>query len=164
MVRISSPIANTSASAKGGLRRARVALAAGTLLAFGIAMLWTGRHAQAAPAADAKDTARSDVAQMTPHDVGSRYGQALGAVEICPETQTTRKVPALNAIYAGEDLQTFKTQATKIYDAWTHLKQCASVDDPGECRVVVEESCAAAVIEIGPSGTIFPGLIEGAPN
>ncbi len=32
---------------------------------------------------EAKDAARSAVAQMTPHDVGSRYGQALGAIEIC---------------------------------------------------------------------------------
>jgi hypothetical protein len=115
----------------------------------------------AAPATtEATDSARSAVAQMTPHDVGSRYGQALGAIEICPGMQTTVKVPALNTLYADGDLQTFQAQASKIYNAWIKLKQCATVDDPRECRVVVEESCAAAIIEIGPSGTVFPGLLE----
>jgi hypothetical protein len=98
---------------------------------------------------------------MTPHDVGSRYGQALGAVEICPGTQTTVKVPALNTLYTGAELQAFQTQASRIYNAWIKLKQCATVDDPSECKVVTEESCAAAITEIGPSGTVFPGLLEG---
>jgi hypothetical protein len=48
----------------------------------------------------------------------------------------------------------------KIYGAWIRLKQCAIVEDPTECRLVVEESCAAAIIEIGPSGTVLPGLLE----
>lgn len=109
---------------------------------------------------EATDEARSAVAQMTPHDAGSRYGQALGAIEICPGTQTTVKVPALNRIYTGADLQAFQAQAFRIYNAWIKLKQCATVEDPSECRVVIEESCAAATIEIGPSGTVFPGLLE----
>lgn len=116
----------------------------------------------AAPAvAEATDAARSAVAQMTPHDAGSRYGQALGAIEICPDTRTTVKVPALNTIYTGPDFQAFQTQASRIYNAWIKLKQCATIEDPSECRVVVEESCAAAITEIGPSGTVFPGLLEG---
>lgn len=131
------------------------------LLVSAAALLAVPGIANAAPAVEATDAARSAVALMTPHDVGSRYGQALGAVEICPGAQTTVKVPALNTIYTGTDLQTFKAQATKIYDAWIKLKQCAIVDDPSECRVVIEESCAAAVTEIGPSGTVFPGLLEG---
>lgn len=118
----------------------------------------------AAPAVEATDATRSAVAQMTPHEVGSRYGQALGAIEICPGAQTTVKVPALNTLYKGADLQTFKAQATKIYEAWLKLKQCAIVDDPSECRVVIEESCAAATTEIGPSGTVFPGLLEEPPR
>lgn len=112
-------------------------------------------------AAEATDVARSAVAQMTPHDAGSRYGQALGAIEICPDTRTTVKVPALNTIYTGAELQAFQAQASRIYNAWIKLKQCATVDNPSECRVVVEESCAAAITEIGPSGTVFPGLLEG---
>jgi hypothetical protein len=127
-------------------------------------MLVTCSFADAAAVAEATDAARTEVAQMTPHEVGSRYGQALGAVEICPGAQTTVKVPALNTVYTGEELQTFKMQATKIYDAWIKLKQCAIIDDPSECRVVIEESCAAAVIEIGPSGTVFPGLLVELPH
>lgn len=135
-----------------------------SLLVSAAAVLAMPGIADAAPAAEVTDAARSAVAQMTPHDVGSRYGQALGAIEICPGSQTTVKVPALNTIYTGADLQTFKAQATKIYDAWLKLKQCAIVDDPSECRVVIEESCAAAVTEIGPSGTVFPGLLEEPPR
>lgn len=125
------------------------------------AVLASPSFAGAPGATEATDAARSAVAQMTPHDVGSRYGQALGVIEICPDTQTTLKVPALNTMYTGPELQAFQTQASRIYNAWIKLKQCATVDDPSECRVVVEESCAAAIIEIGPSGTVLPGLLEG---
>ncbi|AGK58471.1 hypothetical protein HYPDE_33993 [Hyphomicrobium denitrificans 1NES1] len=131
------------------------------LLIYVAAVLAPPGFAAAAPAVEATDAARSAVAQMTPHDVGSRYGQALGAIEICPGTQTTVKVPALNTLYTGAELQAFQTQAFRIYNAWIKLKQCAMVDDPSECKVVIEESCAAAITEIGPSGTVFPGLLEG---
>lgn len=116
--------------------------------------------AGAAPEGEPEDAARSAIAQMTPHEVGSRYGQALGAVEICRGVQTTAKVPALNAVYSGADLETFKAQARKIYDAWIRLKQCAIAEDPSECRVVIEESCAAAITDIGPKGGVFPGLLD----
>lgn len=114
----------------------------------------------AEPSAEDRETARLPIEQLTPHDVGSRYGQALGAVEICHGVSTTVKVPPLNALYTGADLKSFKAQATKIYDAWIKLKQCALVDQPSECTVVVDESCAAAISEIGPSGTVLPGLVE----
>jgi len=135
---------------------------AGILISF-VATLFVWPCLAAAPSeTEATDAARSAVAQMTPHDAGSRYGQALGAVEICPGAQTTVKVPALNTIYTGAELQAFQAQASRIFNAWIKLKQCSMLDDPSECRVVIEESCAAAVIEIGPSGTVFPGLLEGA--
>jgi hypothetical protein len=114
----------------------------------------------AQPAADDKETARLPIEQLTPYDVGSRYGQALGAVEICHGVGTTAKVPPLNTLYNGADLKSFKAQATKIYDAWIKLKQCSLVDQPSECKVIVDESCAAAISEIGPSGTVLPGLVE----
>jgi hypothetical protein len=114
----------------------------------------------AEPSTEDRETARLPIEQLTPHDVGSRYGQALGAVEICHGVSTTVKVPPLNALYTGADLKNFKAQATKIYDAWIKLKQCTLVDQPSECKVVVDESCAAAISEIGPSGTVFPGLVE----
>jgi len=131
------------------------------LLSCAAVVLQSPSFAVGSVTTDAKEAARTAVAQMTPHDVGSRYGQALGAIEICPGTQTTVKVPALNTIYTGAEFQAFQTQAFRIYNAWIKLKQCATVDDPSECKVVVDESCAAAIIEIGPSGTVFPGLLEG---
>jgi hypothetical protein len=120
-------------------------------------------NAIAEPAAEDVDAARLPIDQMTPHDVGSRYGQALGAVEICHGASTTAKVPKLNSLYTGADLESFKAQATKIYDAWIKLKQCTLVDPPSECKVIVEESCAAAIGEIGPDGSVLPGLVE-APH
>lgn len=116
------------------------------------------------PSADEIEAAQTSVSQLTPHDVGSRYGQALGAVQICPGTSTTVKVPALNTVYTGAALENFKTQARKIYDAWIKLKQCTLIDDASECKVIVDESCAAAISEIGPSGTVLPGLMEGPPR
>ena len=134
---------------------------AGLILGFVAALVAWPCFAAAPSETEATDAARSAVAQMTPQDVGSRYGQALGAIEICPGAQTTVKVPALNTIYTGAEMQAFQAQASRIFNAWIKLKQCATVDDPSECRVVIEESCAAATIEIGPSGTVFPGLLEG---
>ena len=114
----------------------------------------------AAPSANDRDAARLPIEQLAPYDVGSRYGQALGAVEICQGVSTTAKVPPLNTLYAGADLKSFKTQARKIYNAWIELQHCALIDQPSECKVVVDESCAAAISEIGPSGTVLPGLVE----
>lgn len=114
----------------------------------------------AEPSVDDRDAARLPLEQLTPHDVGSRYGQALGAVEICHGVSTTAKVPPLNTLYAGADLKSFKAQALKIYDAWIKLKQCTVIDQPTECKVVIDESCAAAISEIGPSGTVLPGLVD----
>lgn len=114
------------------------------------------------PSPDDIEAALSSVDEMTPYDAGSRYGQALGAVEICPGAQTTTKVPALNTLYTAENLQEFNAQARKIYEAWIKLKQCTLLDDPSECRVIVDESCAAALSEIGSSGSVLPGLLAGA--
>jgi hypothetical protein len=114
----------------------------------------------AEPMGEDINAARLPLDQMTPHDVGSRYGQALGAVEICHGASTTAKVPRLNTLYTGADLKSFKAQATKIYDAWIKLKQCTLIDQPSECKVIVDESCAAAIGEIGPEGSVLPGLVE----
>jgi hypothetical protein len=161
LIRVLLQTSNTTDRNTERLMRASTHPTCLLLLVGAAAVLAAPGFVDAGPAVEATDVARSAVAQMTPHEVGSRYGQALGAIEICPGAQTTAKVPALNTLYTGADLQTFKAQATKIYDAWIKLKQCAIVDDPSECRVVIEESCAAATTEIGPSGTVFPGLLGG---
>jgi hypothetical protein len=132
-----------------------------TFLACAVMLVSMSGVALSDPSPDDIEAARSSVNEMTPYDAGSRYGQALGAVEICPGAQTTTKVPALNTLYTDENLKTFNAQARKIYEAWIKLKQCTLLDDPGECKVIVDESCAAALSEIGSSGTVLPGLLVG---
>jgi hypothetical protein len=132
-------------------------------LVFATLAFATASTALAEPSANDRDAARLPIDQLSPYDVGSRYGQALGAVEICHGVSTTAKVPPLNALYAGADLKSFKAQARKIYDTWIKLKQCTVIDQPTECKVVIDESCAAAMSEIGPSGTVLPGLVDPPP-
>lgn len=118
--------------------------------------------AAAEPPKDIVTSTRSAVsaAHLTPRDAGSRYGQALGAVEICAGTKVTDRASALSALYSGADLKEFNTQEKKIYDAWMKVKHCVREDDPNQCKVIVDESCAAAMTEIGPTGTAMPGLLE----
>jgi hypothetical protein len=118
--------------------------------------------AAAEPPKDIVTSTRAAVsaAHLTPRDAGSRYGQALGAVEVCADTKMTDRASALSALYSGADLEEFNTQEKKIFDAWTKVKHCVREDDPNQCRVIVDESCAAAMTEIGPAGTALPGLLE----
>ncbi|MBA2125232.1 hypothetical protein DLM45_03210 [Hyphomicrobium methylovorum] len=116
----------------------------------------------ALPSREDIEAARTAVAKLTPYDVGSRYGQALGAEQICSGTRATTKAHALDLIYTEADLQAFKAQASRIYNAWTKIEHCKIEGDPNQCRIVVDESCAAAISDVGPSGTVLPGLLEGA--
>lgn len=94
----------------------------------------------------------------TPRDAGARYGQALGAVEICIGSTVTDKAKALAASYAGDDLAAFKEQAAKVYDAWLKVKACTRQDDPNQCKVIMDRSCLAAEAEIGASA--IAGLVD----
>jgi hypothetical protein len=116
--------------------------------------------AAAEPTAAALESARAAVSELTPRDAGGRYGQALGAIEVCIGTTITDKAAALPSIYEGADLDAFKAQSSKIYDAWIKVKPCANEAEPSQCKVIAEESCAGAIAEIGPSGTILPGLLD----
>jgi hypothetical protein len=99
-------------------------------------------------------------ANLTPYDVGSRYAQALGAAETCTGGKATDKAAVLATLYTGTKLDEFSAQEKKIYDAWMRVKHCSEDDGQNQCKIVIEESCAAAISEIGPSGTAFPGLFE----
>jgi len=114
------------------------------------------------PAEDIVVKTKADIAStnLTPRDLGSRYGQALGAVELCTGAKITEKASALPAVYSGAELDAFNVQQKKIYDAWLRVKHCVREDDPNQCKVIIDESCAAVLTEIGPKGTAFPGLIE----
>ncbi len=130
-------------------------------------LLGSGMGAVAAEPTEPKAAvaaARTAVSGLTARDVGARYGQALGAVEVCVGAKASEMATALSYLYAGDDLEAFKAQTAKIYDAWIKVKNCVRQDDPNQCKVIVDESCAAAVAEIGPKGTALPGLLEPPPR
>jgi hypothetical protein len=132
---------------------------------LGLIVVWTpaDRGAWAAdPPKDLLATTRAGVnaAHLTPYDVGSRYAQALGASETCTGGKMTAKGSVLSSLYTGTNLDEFSTQEKRIYDAWMKVKHCVRDDDPGQCKVILDESCAAALSEVGPKGTALPGLLE----
>jgi hypothetical protein len=136
--------------------------AAGVLLIALAASALVESAAVADAPKDILSTTRAALAgtNLTPYDIGSRYGQALGASETCPGGKITEKATVLPSIYTGAKLDQFTDQQKKIYDAWIRAKHCAEDDTQNLCKVIVEESCATAVSEIGPSGTALPGLFE----
>jgi hypothetical protein len=97
---------------------------------------------------------------LTPYDIGSRYGQALGASETCPGGSLTAKGAVLPSVYTDSKLAEFGVQEKKIYEAWMRVKHCVRDDSPGQCKVIIDESCATALAEIGPTGSAVPGLFE----
>ncbi len=139
------------------------------LLPVAVAIAAAGFCATAVRAADAAapDTATPDTA--TPagapaaatdaRAAGARYGQALGAVEICVGSKVTDKAKGLGAAFKDGDLETYTQQAAKVYDTWLKVKDCRK-DDPNQCKIIMDKSCEAAETEIGPDGTVMPGLVE----
>ena len=101
-----------------------------------------------------------ELPKLTAKDAGTRYGQALGAIEICYGSKVTDKAKALEADYAGAELEDFKTQAAKVLEKWLKVKDCRKQNDPNQCKIIMDKSCLAAEAEIGPAGTAMPGLVE----
>lgn len=97
---------------------------------------------------------------LTPKEAGARYGQALGAREVCYGSKLTAKAEALPAAYTGSELESFKAEAAKIYDAWLAVRACARQSDPNQCKIIMDKSCLAAQAEIGADGNAVPGLVE----
>jgi hypothetical protein len=96
---------------------------------------------------------------IAPRDAGARYGQALGASELCYGSTLTEKAKTLGDAYTGDDLAAFKAQAAKIYEAWTAVKGCMHQDDPNQCKIIMDKSCLAAEAEIGADGSALAGLV-----
>ncbi len=82
------------------------------------------------------------------------------AAETCTGGKTTDKAAVLASMYTGADLDEFSAQEKKIYDAWMRAKHCVRDDNQDQCTVIIDESCASAISEIGPKGTALPGLLE----
>jgi hypothetical protein len=123
-------------------------IAAAAMLAFAVFIALPSR-------ADAADTAAPSVLE-----VGARYGQALGALEVCYGSKLTDKGKALEASFTGADQDKFKAQAAKIFDMWQKIKGCTNQRDPNQCKIIMDKSCLAAENEIGQTGTAMPGLVE----
>ena len=97
---------------------------------------------------------------MAPKDAGARYGQALGVLEVCYGSKLTDKAKTLEGTYTGADLETFKAQAAKVYEAWVKVRGCTNQKDPNTCKIIMDRSCQAAQAEIGANGTAFAGLVD----
>jgi hypothetical protein len=93
-------------------------------------------------------------------EVGARYGQALGALEVCYGSKLTDKGKALETSFTGADRDKFNAQAAKIFEMWRQVKACTNQRDPNQCKIIMDKSCLAAEIEIGQAGTVMPGLVE----
>ncbi|MFA5955533.1 hypothetical protein [Hyphomicrobium sp.] len=93
-------------------------------------------------------------------DAGARYGEALGAIEICDGAKLTDKAINLKSSFAGLDLDRFTAQAAKVYEAWANIKHCVQPNDPNPCRIIIQKSCLEAISEIGPEGSVMPGLLD----
>lgn len=127
---------------------------AGSFLAL-CALVWAG-HAAAA--------GEGSQASLAPKDAGLRYGQAMGVLEVCYGSKLTEKGKALEKQYAGDDLESFKASAAKVYDAWVQVRGCTNQRDPNTCKIIMDKSCLAAESEIGPKGTALPGLVDFIPH
>jgi hypothetical protein len=95
-----------------------------------------------------------------PRDAGIRYGQAAGMAAVCIDMKATAKAEALSATFAGEDLEKFKVQADNVLKSWKKTLGCTHTADPNPCRLAYQMSCREGYKEIGPAGSVAPGLIE----
>lgn len=105
-------------------------------------------------------TAVTRPAPLPPREAGARYGQALGVALICYGLRTTPAVDRLASQYQGDARTQFDAESEKIATSWRETGSCKKAGGPNACRLVHAWSCAAALREIGPEGTVLPGLVE----
>jgi hypothetical protein len=103
--------------------------------------------------------------KLTPQEAGLRYGQASGAADTCPNTAMTLKGEALRQLFQGAANEAFKAEAAKTYEAWTTALTCTSIDPTtgrtsAMCGQLKADRCRQAYGEIGPTGTVMPGLLD----
>lgn len=95
-----------------------------------------------------------------PRDAGIRYGQAAGMAAVCLDMKPTPKAEALPTTFTGADLEKFNVQAETVLKSWKKTLACAHTADPNPCRLAHQMSCKEGYKEIGPAGSVAPGLIE----
>lgn len=108
--------------------------------------------------------AEDAAAPLTPKDAGLRYGQALGALEVCHGSKLTAKADGLSQYYSGSELETFKAAAAGVFEAWNGVKNCVNAADPNQCKIIMDKSCLAAEAEIGATGKALAGLVDFAKH
>lgn len=119
--------------------------------------------AAGSPLAHAGDPGRQSAGTVTAAEAGTRYGQALAAERFCPGGRLTASARALHD--AEQDRATFDREAAKIVESWTAALSCQEADPAtgrpiASCRRIKMLSCRQAWLEIGPEGTMMPGLLE----
>ena len=118
--------------------------------------------AAGAPAGAESGTMSLDT--ITPSAAGIRYGQAAGVALVCYGLKTTDVAEKLKGQFSGEDLATFDTEANRTLAAWRETLSCSKAGGPNECKLSHVWSCQQALKEIGPQGTVLPGLVDQKTN
>ena len=103
---------------------------------------------------------RLNLETATPAQVGTRYGQAAGIALVCYGLKVTPKVDKLKNKFSGADRTAFNTQAAKVLAAWEKTLRCENSNGPNECKLSHTWSCQEGLKELGPQGTVLPGLVE----
>lgn len=127
---------------------------------FAIAALLAGVAAFGTVARAGDPLPASDMTK--PRDAGIRYGQAAGVAAVCPDLRVTSRAESLGQAFTGKDLEAFNVQAEAVLSSWKKTLTCSHTMDPNPCRLANQMSCQQALQEIGPAGTVAPGLIEAA--
>jgi hypothetical protein len=103
-------------------------------------------------------------APMNAREAGARYGQALGVALVCYGLKTRpAEMANLAAAHSSQgERAEFQEEADKVLKSWQDASSCKSAGGPNNCRLIHEWSCRDALLEIGPSGSKIPGLVEAA--
>lgn len=112
-------------------------------------------RSEAAPVGDAGVSDKD----LTSGQAGVRYGQAAGVAVVCYWLKATKRVEELRAKYREVGAAEFDAEAAKTLAAWSVPAICRNAG-PNACRLSILWSCQQAMKEIGPEGSIFPGLVE----
>lgn len=95
---------------------------------------------------------------------GERYGLAMAASSYCPAGIITDKGKALGERFEGADAEAFKAQAEKVLEAWRTGSDCDEdkMDryQLGMCRTMRLKNCRAVWTQLGPDGSVMPGLVD----
>ena len=112
------------------------------------------------PVSAAQTSQRLDLETATAAQVGTRYGQAAGIALVCYGLKVTPAVDSLKSRFKGAEREVFDKQAKKILAAWKRTLRCEDSGGPNECKLSHVWSCQQGLKELGPNGTVMPGLVE----